>query len=513
MRSNFITGTNRLSVTTIRHHKSARHIEKAGTAIWSIATMRMFENLAHQGIKPLMIFYLMSVCGVSTIRESAAIVAVSSAISDVLAIAGGYLSQKILGLFPAMMLGFSATIIACFASIFIGPDRVYDCLACIACSYAINKSAGSTAISLIISRRANEVKELTGYRSDKSAADMSGIVYLITECGGVLAHVSIGLLAEIYGLRFLLIFSGCVQLVAMTILIRLYNQKILSELDSESLFQTLSLSKKIILFSASSFLFVCTTFFVGFLFRNFNRHLLAAICLFSVLFMAIVAFVNWRRKESEIPLQFWIFSFFYIGLMFCVRQFNYLSIPFLHLAVDRTILGFTIPTSAIVAIFPATTVIVTAGLSFCGIGLHLLSYTRRLLIGYGCLFLCWLSITLGCVFVGNAAFGTIGLFWSIAHVVFIGLADALIVPCMLYIESSFVPEKARGLVSGMSFTPAAISLFLSDSFATKFFYNVRGDFSAQECIPGFLIISAIILGAFCILLCYCYFHQEYNNDT
>ena len=516
-RSGFFPNVERISSKTVSAHKMARNMERTRISIWMFSIMRMFENLAHQGIKPLMIFYMMTIGEVTTVREAAAVVAVSSAASDILAVAGGYISQKILGLLPAMVLGFSSSIVACFLSVFVESDRIYDCLACITCSYAINKSAGSALLSIAMTRYSKQAEKVDGKPANETIDLISRVVYMVTECGGVLAHITIGVFAEVYGLRLLLMLSGIAQIIAMSILVLITHNGIISpDIDSRSLLKKISPIAGIGLIAVCGTGFIASVLLIGFLFREFSGNLLQAICLVATstlgaaMIHSVISVKIDSDNDSRIPWSFWAYSFFYTGLMFCIRQLNYVTIPLLHVMVNREFYGITIPTSAIVSIFPATTIVATL---FTNKNLDKmcvsLSYMRKITFGYAFLSLSWIFIAVGS-WLNNPNTSEIHMIWAILHIMFMGIADSYIVPCMLSLESMVVPEKMRGLVAGIAFAPAAISLYLSDRFAEKFFYYARGNFSPEVCFPGLFIISCglVVILLFLVL---CLLHSKRNK--
>ena len=399
--------------------------------LFILSFAELFERFSYYGMRSLLILYMVSQLKYADERAYG-VYGLYAALAYAAPLIGGYLADKLIGFRRAIILG--SLVIAsghfCMALPF-GEAFFYTGLGLIISGTGLFKSNISALVGML-------------YKKEDQRRDAGfTLFYLGINAGGFLAPLICGYIGTTYGWHYGFGLAGFGMILGALVL--LINSHHFTPAETTR-FSGKKLSN-LTLFGG----LLAGPVFAGMVYANETfSNLLPVIGVCFLIYLFSIALKSKAEERKNImALVLAICLLLLSGAL--VEQSGMVLTLFIERNVDRTFLGWTIPTAFFQSIDPLTVLLFGGVFSYIWMrlarkGKDLQSSTKYAL-GFCFIGLSYFIIYMGCV-AGQAEGGISALCYAVIGMIFLSMGDICIYPVTLSLCSKLAPKNLEGVMMG-----------------------------------------------------------------
>lgn len=415
--------------TTVTHNSGDVLGHPRGLFILSFA--ELFERFSYYGMRSLLILYMVSQLKYADERAYG-IYGLYAALAYAAPLIGGYLADKLIGFRRAIILG--SLVIAsghfCMALPF-GEAFFYTGLGLIISGTGLFKSNISALVGML-------------YKKEDQRRDAGfTLFYLGINAGGFLAPLVCGYIGTTYGWHYGFGLAGFGMILGALIL--MVNTHHFAPVEAPR-FSGRKLSNVTLLGGL-----LAGPVFAGMVYANetFSNLLPIIGGVFLVYLFSIALKSTAQERKNIMALVLAICLLLLSGAL--VEQSGMVLTLFIERNVDRSFLGWTIPTAFFQSIDPLTVLLFGGVFSYLWMRLAKkgkdLQTSTKYALGFCFIGLSYFIIYMGCV-AGQAEGGISALWYAVIGMIFLSMGDICIYPVTLSLCSKLAPKNLEGVMMG-----------------------------------------------------------------
>lgn len=448
-----------------------------------LSFVETWERFSFMGMRALLVLYLTSILNFSD-HKTYSIFAIYAAIGYTVPVLAGIISDKLIGFQRTLIIG---TVIMCIGhlSMFLseyGQDYVFIGLSLVAVGTGFFKGNIHNLLANIHSNK------------DSSERDkMFSLFNISINLGGLIASISCGYVAHIYGWHAGFGLAGVGMLVGLLVFLKY--RYLLGDNGLPPLKNIFPVVKSISFSIALIILAFVTLYYSD---RSLQYFSYLGIIYFTLLGKLLLSI----SKERRVKVFFLILMLiFLIGFAVFQMQLGSIVNLFIQRNVDKSIFGYQVPTAVFQSINPFF--VISFGLIFARIfakyGYR--SYIKRFSLGLFINIFCFAAVYFGCK---SAIDGFVPLIYVVLAIGFISFAEISLYPMTKILFITLAPKNYKGFMMGffmfgMSYANLALfhvmkfvsipSKDLSDPMASLVVYE-----------QGFFKITVFCIGLFLMFM-------------
>ena len=392
-----------------------------------LSFVETWERFSFMGMRALLVLYLTSILNFSDHRTYS-IFAIYAAIGYTVPVLAGMLADKLIGFQRTLIIG---TIIMCIGhlSMFLsgyGQDYVFIGLSLVAVGTGFFKGNIHNLLANIHSNAESSERD-----------KMFSLFNISINLGGLLASISCGYVAHIYGWHAGFGLAGIGMLVGLIIFLKyryILGNNGLPHLDN------INPVLKSIIFSIVLILLAFVTLYYSDISLEYFSYL--GLIYFALLGKLIFS----SDKEQRIKVLFLVIMLiFLIGFATFQMQLGSIINLFIQRNVDKTVLGYQIPTAVFQSINPFFVIFLGAIFAKIFAKYGYKSYIKRFSIGLFTNIFCFIFIYLGCKAAIN---GFVPLVYIVLAIAFISFSEISLYPMTKILFITLAPKNYKGFMMG-----------------------------------------------------------------
>lgn len=466
--------------------------------------VEMWERFSYYGMRALLVLFLTSQLLLAD-EESYAIYSLFAAIGYALPILGGFLADRLLGFRNMVLIGGIIITIGHFCLGFIGlkPELIYLGLGLIAVGTGMFKGNLTNLLGACYKDNADAGERSRGFT----------LFYVGVNVGSFMSSILCGYLAHRYGWEYGFGLAGFGMFLGLLTFIRFQHM-----LGEAGLGNKLVLSKRFLGLSVFQLVLgICLVLaFLVSQMLSLSEYFANILSYAGIIMLLIFGNIIYKASPNEqrglITLAILlVFLMFFFALE---MQLASLINLFSERNIDRSILGFTIPTAFSQAINPLSIII------FGSIFGRYLKFskkhkTKKYMFGIFTMAICFFILYVGCISADEN--GKVNYSYLILSITFMGIGELCVAPLVQEQAVLLAPKNSKGLIMGIVMLALAFSN-LAGVVISKFMSvpRVNGTIDSLMSLEiykaGFLNICLFNLGlTILFLLFYSYINRTIIN--